>query len=172
MDVAGGLQLSAPSYGCQGHVLLSSTKSTLFAGSPLSFSLSTYGKYSFCRKNLVVFARRLSGLEKAMRIKRERETRQLAPKIGRRPPLRRGRVSPQLPVPNHIPRPPYVGSSILPEIAIEHQFLGFEGIAEMRAAYEFTTRVLESAGKLVRTESNACSTLFLPSVRKLSLSMV
>ncbi|KAM1520841.1 hypothetical protein COP1_011197 [Malus domestica] len=150
MAVAGGLQLSAPSHGCQGQVLLSSTKSTLFAGSPLSFSLSTYGKESFCRKNLVVFARRLSGLEEAMRIKRDRETRQLAPKIGRRPPLRRGRVSPQLPVPDHIPRPPYVGSSILPEIASEHQFPGSEGIADMRAACELAARVLESAGKLVR----------------------
>ncbi|KAM0961408.1 hypothetical protein ACFX15_020241 [Malus domestica] len=150
MAVAGGLQLSAPSHGGQGHVLLSSTKSTIFAGAPLSFSFSTSGKESFSRKNLVVFARKLSGLEEAMRIKRERESRQLAPKVGRRPPLRRGRVSPQLPVPDHIPRPPYVGSSLLPEIACERQFPGSEGIDDMRAACELAARVLESAGKLVK----------------------
>lgn len=83
---------------------------------------------------------------------RERETRQLARKIGRRPPLRRGRVSPQLPVPDHIPRPPYVGSSMLPEIASEHQVPGSEGIADMRTACELAARVLESAGKLVRVK--------------------
>ncbi|TQD78009.1 hypothetical protein C1H46_036461 [Malus baccata] len=150
MAVAGGLQLSAPSHGGQGHVLLSSTKSTIFAGAPLSFSFSTSGKESFSRKNLVVFARKLSGLEEAMRIKRERESRQLAPKVGRRPPLRRGRVSPQLPVPDHIPRPPYVGSSLLPEIASDRQVPGSEGIDDMRAACELAARVLESAGKLVK----------------------
>lgn len=81
---------------------------------------------------------------------RERESQQLTPKVKRRPPLRRGRVSPELPVPDHIPRPAYVGSSELPEIASEHQIPGSQGIADMRAACELAARVLDSAGKLVR----------------------
>ncbi|CAL2232213.1 unnamed protein product [Prunus armeniaca] len=146
-----GLQLSASSAHGQGQVLLSSAKSSLFSGAPLRFSLSTSGREPFSRKQqLVVFARRLSGLEEAMRIKRERESQQLTPKVKRRPPLRRGRVSPELPVPDHIPRPPYVGSSELPEIASEHQIPGSQGIADMRAACELAARVLDSAGKLVR----------------------
>ncbi|XP_034214904.1 methionine aminopeptidase 1B, chloroplastic isoform X2 [Prunus dulcis] len=145
-----GLQLSAPSAHGQGQVLLSSVKSSLFSGAPLRFSPPTSGREPFTRKQLVVFARRLSGLEEAMRIKRERESQQLTPKVKRRPPLRRGRVSPELPVPDHIPRPPYVGSSELPEIASELQIPGSQGIADMRAACELAARVLDSAGKLVR----------------------
>ncbi|XP_034214910.1 methionine aminopeptidase 1B, chloroplastic isoform X3 [Prunus dulcis] len=146
-----GLQLSAPSAHGQGQVLLSSVKSSLFSGAPLRFSPPTSGREPFTRKQLVVFARRLSGLEEAMRIKRERESQQLTPKVKRRPPLRRGRVSPELPVPDHIPRPPYVGSSELPEIASELQIPGSQGIADMRAACELAARVLDSAGKLVRS---------------------
>lgn len=66
------------------------------------------------------------------------------------PPLRRGRVSPRLPVPDHIPKPPYVGSSQLPEISKEHQIHDAEGIARMRAAGELAARVLDYAGTLVR----------------------
>lgn len=80
---------------------------------------------------------------------REREL-QVVTKTKRRPPLRRGRVSPRLPVPDHIPRPPYVGSNILPEISSEHQFHDSEGIAHMRAACELAARVLNYAGTLVR----------------------
>lgn len=59
-------------------------------------------------------------------------------------------MSPTLPVPDDIPKPPYVATSILPEIASEYQFPGSEGIAAMRAACELAARVLDNAGKLVR----------------------
>ena len=71
-------------------------------------------------------------------------------KVKRRPPLRRGKVSPCLPVPDHIPKPPYVGSNILPEISSEYQVHDAEGIACMRAAGELAARVLKYAGTLVR----------------------
>lgn len=64
--------------------------------------------------------------------------------------MRPGRVSPCLPVPDHIPKPPYVGSPTLPEIASEHQIHDADGIARMRAAGELAARVLEYAGTLVR----------------------
>ena len=67
----------------------------------------------------------------------------------RRPPLRRGKVSPRLPVPDHIPKPPYLGSNILPEISSEYQIHDSEGIACMRAAGELAARVLNYAGTLV-----------------------
>lgn len=98
-------------------------------------------------------------------------------KVKRRPPLRRGRVSPTLPVPDDIPKPPYVATSILPEIASEYQFPGSEGIAAMKAACELAARVLDNAGKLVRvsflelTLVNA-KLFFLFSFRKGSVKFV
>lgn len=81
--------------------------------------------------------------------KRERELRDSTnPK--RRLPLRRGRVSKQLLVPEHIPKPPYVGSKLLPEISKEHQIHDSEGIAHMKAACELAARVVDYAGTLVR----------------------
>lgn len=80
---------------------------------------------------------------------RERELKS-AKKFTRRPPLRRGRVSPRLPVPDHIPKPPYSGSNLLPEISSEYQTHDSEGLAHMRAACELAARVLDNAGKLVR----------------------
>lgn len=71
-------------------------------------------------------------------------------KVKKRPPLRRGRVSPHLPVPDHIPKPPYVGLNILPEISSDYQIHDSEGIAKMRAACELAARVLNFAGTLVR----------------------
>lgn len=71
-------------------------------------------------------------------------------KVRRNPPLRRGRVSPRLLVPDHIPRPPYVESGVLPEISSEFQIPGPEGIAKMKAACELAARVLEYAGTLVK----------------------
>ncbi|XP_062111188.1 methionine aminopeptidase 1B, chloroplastic [Humulus lupulus] len=100
-------------------------------------------------KRLVISSKRISGLEEAMRITREKELRGPI-KVKRMPPLRRGRVSPRLPVPDHIPKPPYVGSSLLPEIAKEHQIHDAEGIARMRAAGELAARVLDYAGTLVK----------------------
>lgn len=80
---------------------------------------------------------------------RERELRG-PPTAKKMPPLRRGRVSPQLPVPDHIPRPPYVGSKLLPDIAKEHQIHDSEGLSRMRAACELAARVVDYAGTLVR----------------------
>lgn len=71
-------------------------------------------------------------------------------KVRRNPPLRRGRVSPRLLVPDHIPRPPYVESGVLPDISPEFQFPGPEGITKMRAACELAARVLTFAGTLVK----------------------
>lgn len=78
---------------------------------------------------------------------RELETKS---KVRRNPPLRRGRVSPRLLVPDHIPRPPYVESGVLPDISSEFQIPGPEGIAKMRAACELAARVLNYAGTLVK----------------------
>ncbi|KAF7808917.1 methionine aminopeptidase 1B, chloroplastic [Senna tora] len=140
------LKLSTSSHG---EVLSSSSSSKPFMGTSLTFSRSALpGNQSLSRKQLVVFCKRLSGLEEAMRIKRERELG--VTKVRRRPPLKRGRVSPGLPVPDHILRPPYVGSNILPEISSEYQIHDSEGIARMRAACELAARVLNYAGTLVR----------------------
>ncbi|KAE8100761.1 hypothetical protein FH972_018624 [Carpinus fangiana] len=133
-----------------GEALSSSSKSNIFMGPPVTFSVSTLsGKQLHSRKQLVVFSKKLSGLAEAMRIKRERELKSTTKGI-RRPPLRRGKVSPRLPVPDHIPKPPYVGSNLLPEIASEYQTHDSEGIACMRAACELAARVLDNAGKLIR----------------------
>lgn len=118
-------------------------------GAPLSFSPSSTGKQARCPKKLVVQAKRVSGLEEAMRIRREREL-QTATKFSKRPPLRRGRVSPRLPVPDHIPKPPYVSSTSLPDLSPEYQIHDSESIIKMRAACELAARVLDAAGKLVR----------------------
>lgn len=77
------------------------------------------------------------------------------------PPLRCGKVSPPLSVPDHIPKPPYVGSNILPEIASEHQIPDSQGIAKMRAACELAARVLNFAGTLVRVRFSPLSIYFL-----------
>nr|DAD35279.1 TPA_asm: hypothetical protein HUJ06_005919 [Nelumbo nucifera] len=114
---------------------------TLFIGPPLkNFSPSTLsGKQRhFVQKNLVIISKRISGLEEAMRIKR------------RRPPLRRGKVSPRLPVPDHIPKPPYLNTTLLPELSSEHQIHDAEGIPHMKAACELAARVLDYAGTLIR----------------------
>ncbi|KAL9420422.1 hypothetical protein AB3S75_038071 [Citrus x aurantiifolia] len=123
--------------------------SALFTGAPLSLSPSSTGRQARCPNKLVVHAKRISGLEEAMRIRREREL-QTTTKFRKRPPLRRGRVSPRLPVPDHIPKPPYVSSTSLPDLSPEYQIHDSESIAKMRAACELAAQVLDAAGKLVR----------------------
>lgn len=59
-------------------------------------------------------------------------------------------MSQRLPVPDHILKPPYVGTNILPEISKEYQIHDSEGISHMRAACELAARVLDYAGTLVR----------------------
>lgn len=97
----------------------------------------------------IIISKRLSGLEEAMRIKRLRELQEKT-KSRKRQPLRRGKVSGRLPVPDHILKPPYVGSNKLPELSSEYQMHDDEGIAQMRAACELSARVLDFAGTLVR----------------------
>lgn len=55
-------------------------------------------------------------------------------------------------MPDHIPKPPYFGSPLLPELASEHQVHDSDGIAHMRAACELAARVLDYAGTLVKVE--------------------
>ncbi|KAK3421716.1 hypothetical protein EUGRSUZ_G02344 [Eucalyptus grandis] len=127
-----------------------SSKPSLFAGAPLVFSPAPVSVKPTCPKGrLVIVCKKVSGLEEAMRIRREREL-QSTKRFKRRPPLRRGRVSPQLPVPDHIPKPPYFGSTLLPELASEYQIHDSDGIAHMRAACELAARVLDYAGKMVK----------------------
>nr|XP_027097022.1 methionine aminopeptidase 1B, chloroplastic-like isoform X2 [Coffea arabica] len=128
----------------------SSSSSSSFMGARLASFPSTFpGKSSSFGKGLVVYSKRISGLEEAIRIRRERELR-TSTASQRRPPLRRGKVSQQLPVPDHIPKPPYAGTKILPEISKEYQIHDAEGILKMRAACELAAQVLDHAGTLVR----------------------
>nr|CAD1819141.1 unnamed protein product [Ananas comosus var. bracteatus] len=107
------------------------------------------GGKAIVQKRCVISSSKLSALEEAMRVRRLREL-QSSVKIRKRPPLRRGKVSGPLVVPEHIPRPSYVGSNEMPELFGEHQIHDAEGIAGMRAACELAGRVLDFAGTLVR----------------------
>ncbi|XP_073023603.1 methionine aminopeptidase 1B, chloroplastic-like [Primulina eburnea] len=133
-----------------------SGSSTLFMGSPISScrTLHLYGhEGSKLTKRLVIESKRISGLEEAIRIRRQREL-QTSSKSDRRPALRRGKTYPRLSVPDNIPKPPYVSSKLLPEISSEHQIHDPEGIARMKAACELAARVLDYAGSLVRPSIN------------------
>ncbi|KAA8529202.1 hypothetical protein F0562_033999 [Nyssa sinensis] len=145
---ASSLQLSSSLYGDA--LSSTSSSSTLLTGAPLtSLSSSLSGKKPCFEKQFVVFSKKISGLEEAIRIRREREL-QTSTTSRRRPPLMRRRVSPRLPVPDHIPKPPYLSSKLLPELSSEYQIHDIEGIARMRAACELAARVLDYAGTLVR----------------------
>ncbi|KAF8033112.1 hypothetical protein BT93_D1879 [Corymbia citriodora subsp. variegata] len=129
---------------------LPSSKSSLFSASLLAFPPARVSVKPTCPNGrLVIVSKKVSGLEEAMRIRREREL-QSTKRFKRRPPLRRGRVSPRLPVPDNIPKPPYFETQLLPELASEHQIHDSDGIAHMRAASELAARVLDFAGKLVK----------------------
>ncbi|KAJ8448222.1 hypothetical protein Cgig2_025146 [Carnegiea gigantea] len=80
---------------------------------------------------------------------RKRELRAARPIQRPPPPLRRGRVSPTLPVPDHIQKPPYVDTNEIPELSSEYQIHDAQGIARMREACQLAARVLEYAGTLV-----------------------
>lgn len=56
-------------------------------------------------------------------------------------------------MPDHIPKPPYLSSTSLPELSSEHQIHDSEGISRMKAACELAARVLDYAGTLVRVRS-------------------
>eukprot|EP00252_Welwitschia_mirabilis_P024640 TRINITY_DN736_c0_g1_i4.p1 TRINITY_DN736_c0_g1~~TRINITY_DN736_c0_g1_i4.p1 ORF type:complete len:357 (+),score=73.41 TRINITY_DN736_c0_g1_i4:95-1165(+) len=70
--------------------------------------------------------------------------------VQKRSPLTPGIVQPRLPVPSHIPKPPYVNSPSLPELAKELQTHDAEGIKQMRAACQLAARVLDYAGTLIK----------------------
>ncbi|KAL8531640.1 hypothetical protein ACS0TY_008291 [Phlomoides rotata] len=140
------LQLSSPLFHGESELPASST---LLMGAPLSSrNSSSLSNLKVARRH-VVHSKRISGLEEAIRIRRERELR-TSTTSKKRPPLRRGKVSQRLPVPDHIPKPPYVGTKLLPEISKEHQIHDSEGLARMMAACEFAARVVDFAGTLIR----------------------
>ncbi|KAK8943098.1 hypothetical protein KSP39_PZI009421 [Platanthera zijinensis] len=118
-------------------------------GDSLSCFLPTSPSEVIHYKSNIIISKRLSGLEEAMRIRRLREIQETT-KARKRQSLRRGKVSGRLPVPDHILKPPYVGSNKLPELSSEYQMHDDEGIARMRYACEFAAKVLDFAGTLVR----------------------
>lgn len=126
-----------------------SASSSVLMGAPLSSRHPLPFSFSDLKRHFVIYSKKLSGLEEAMRIRRAHELRK-STVSKRRPPLRRGKVSQRLPVPDHIPQPPYLSSKVLPEISSKHQIHDSEGISRMRAACQLAARVLEHAGSLVR----------------------
>lgn len=64
--------------------------------------------------------------------------------------LRPGKVSPRLTVPDHIMRPPYVGSRQSPQISSGPEIHEEKGIECMRASGRLAAQVLEYAGTLVK----------------------
>ncbi|CAF2051023.1 unnamed protein product [Brassica napus] len=127
--------------------------SRCFIGAPVASSSSPsllYGKKnSYPLRKFHVSAKKVSGLEEAIRIRRMREA-EASSKVKRTPPLRRGRVSPRLLVPHHIPKPPYAESGVLPDISPDFQIPSPEGLVKMRAACELAARVLNFAGTFVK----------------------
>ncbi|XP_072970687.1 methionine aminopeptidase 1B, chloroplastic-like [Typha angustifolia] len=119
------------------------------SGQPLRTSISSAQGKTLHQQRILITSRKLWGLEEAMRIRRSREL-QGPGKVKKRSRLRRGKVNPPLSVPDHILRPPYVGTNLLPEISSEFQVHEEEGITCMKAACELAARVLEYAGTLVR----------------------
>ncbi|CAN6698371.1 unnamed protein product [Malus baccata var. baccata] len=70
--------------------------------------------------------------------------------VNKRKRLRPGKISPQHPVPDHIPRPPYVKSKKSPGIASGPEVHDEKGIECMRASGRLAAQVLEYAGTLVK----------------------
>ncbi|XP_068642847.1 methionine aminopeptidase 1B, chloroplastic-like isoform X2 [Aristolochia californica] len=91
-------------------------------GVPLNFSDKFFPGRKRSEKQVIIISKRLSGLEEAMRIRRERELRN-AKKTKRQ---------------------------LLRHLSPEHQIHDAEGIACMRAVGELAARVLDYAGTLVR----------------------
>lgn len=71
----------------------------------------------------------------------------------KRPPLKCGTVSPRLPVPDHIPRPPYVNSSRVPDFSKLPQIQDSHGIQCMRASGRLAAEILNYAGTLVKVSA-------------------
>ncbi|XP_062189045.1 methionine aminopeptidase 1B, chloroplastic-like [Phragmites australis] len=100
-------------------------------------------------KSRFIVSSRLAWVEDELEeIRKSQE--QSSVKSKKRPPLRHGKVSPQLPVPVHITRPSYVGSKGLPELCDVRQIHDAQGIAGMRAACKLAASALNFAGTLVK----------------------
>ncbi|PWA73011.1 methionine aminopeptidase 1D [Artemisia annua] len=69
---------------------------------------------------------------------------------GTRKRLRPGKLSPRRPVPEHILKPPYIGSKKAPGIASGPEVHDEKGIEYMRASGRLAAQVLQYAGTLVR----------------------
>lgn len=75
--------------------------------------------------------------------------------VNKRKRLRPGKLSPQRPVPDHIPRPPYVKSKKSPGIVSGPEVHDEKGIECMRASGRLAAQVLEYAGTLVKVNSTS-----------------
>jgi hypothetical protein len=67
-----------------------------------------------------------------------------------KPRLQRGKVAPELPVPEHIPRPSYAANYSHPPWTDQVMVHNQEGVAKMRESCRLAARVLQHAGTLVR----------------------
>ena len=67
-----------------------------------------------------------------------------------KPRLQRGKVAPELPVPEHIPRPPYAANYSHPPWTDQVMVHNQEGVAKMRESCRLAARVLQHAGTLVK----------------------
>ncbi|GLJ39728.1 hypothetical protein SUGI_0812090 [Cryptomeria japonica] len=120
------------------------------AASRSSLSNFSLRKANSCKsKHLLVVSRKLSGLADLLFNRRSREQEQLEWRHTHTR-LKPGKLSPPLPVPDHILKPPYVDSNFVPEVAYGTQIHDAEGISRMRASGQLASRVLDYAGTLVK----------------------
>ncbi|MCO5583155.1 hypothetical protein L7F22_037064 [Adiantum nelumboides] len=117
--------------------------------SPSSFTRFTAISKTRRPLQLVVLARKRSGFAEILFNRRlaEKEKTLLSSK---RPRLKRGTVSPRLPVPDHIPKPPYVNSIHVPDFSKLPQIHDSHGIECMQASGRLAAEVLDYAGTLVK----------------------
>eukprot|EP00252_Welwitschia_mirabilis_P018410 TRINITY_DN40919_c0_g1_i1.p1 TRINITY_DN40919_c0_g1~~TRINITY_DN40919_c0_g1_i1.p1 ORF type:complete len:360 (-),score=55.10 TRINITY_DN40919_c0_g1_i1:272-1351(-) len=101
------------------------------------------------KRQTIIFSRKFSGLKDFFLKRRVRELdeSEWPHKYSK---LKRGIVSPPLPVPDHILKPPYVNSKRIPNMGAGPQIHDAEGILRMRASGQLAARVLEFAGTLVK----------------------
>ncbi|WVZ66048.1 hypothetical protein U9M48_015324 [Paspalum notatum var. saurae] len=105
------------------------------------------GKLILPKRRFTVSSRLAWVEDELMEIRESEEKSSVKSK--KRPPLRHGKVSPQLTVPEHIIRPSYVGSKGLPELC-KGELLDAQGITGVRAACKLAAHVLDFAGTLVK----------------------
>lgn len=115
--------------------------------STIQFNFAARRGYPWKSKHLWIVSRKLSGLTDLLFSRRRQDLEEWSYKYAK---LKPGKVSPQLPVPQHIQKPPYVNSRFLPEVAQGSQIHDAEGIACMRASGQLAARVLDYAGTLVK----------------------